>query len=311
LGKGIRATDIESGLDTRIYKKILDNLHDGVCFLDREGKITYWNRGAESITGYKSRDVTGSAGCESILKHVSAHGISLCNGKCPIVEVIEKGKYFEDSLFIHHRDGYRVPALVCMAPIRDTSGKIIGAVEIFTDNSWKVAAVNKIEELKKLALLDPLTETGNRRHAEMTLNGRLDEMRRYGSTFGVLMLDIDNFKLVNDTFGHDIGDKTLRMVSRTLVNTLRPFDVLCRYGGDEFLLVALYVNSENIGLIAERLRMLVKQSSFKVGPSTVSVTVSIGATLAREDDSFDSVLKRADSSMYESKQAGRNCVYIN
>lgn len=307
---GMELPDSGGSLQKAIFKNILDNLFDGVCFLDRDKKITYWNKGAEVITGYKGQDVIGTSDCDSVLRHVSEQGQPLCNGSCPVEKVLRTGEQLEESMFIHHRDGHRLPVLVCIAPISDNAGKVVGAVEIIADDSWKHAAVKKIHDLKRLALLDPLTEIGNRRHAEISLMGRLDELRRNGTPFGVLLLDIDHFKNVNDTYGHAVGDRVLQMVARTLANTLRPYDVICRFGGEEFLLIAPNITEKTVNVIAERLRLLVKQSSFGFGPQSVGVTVSIGATLADPADSIDTVVRRADVNLYKSKEAGRNCVSV-
>lgn len=307
---GMELSDAGAGLQRAIFKNILDNLFDGVCFMDLEKKITYWNKGAEVITGYKGQDVIGTCDCDSVLRHVSEKGKPLCNGSCPVDMVLRTGKQLEESMFINHRDGHRLPVLVCIAPVSDGAGKIVGAVEIITDDSWKHAAVKKIQDLKRLALLDPLTEIGNRRHAEISLVGRLDELKRNGTPFGVLLLDIDHFKGVNDTYGHSIGDLVLQMVARTLSNTLRPYDVICRYGGEEFLLIASNITEKTVNVIAERLRLLVKQSSFSLGPHSVGVTVSIGATLADPADSVDTIVRRADVNLYKSKESGRNCVSV-
>ena len=121
------------------------------------------------------------------------------------------------EVYLHHKHGYRVPVSVCTNPMLDLSGKVIGAVEIFSDNSPKLAITQKIKELEKMALLDPLTELANRRYIESNIQTKLDEMNRYDWPLGILFMDIDRFKNINDSYGHDIGDKVLIMVSNTLV----------------------------------------------------------------------------------------------
>lgn len=297
-------------IDEAIYKRILDNLHDGVYFTDHEGVITYWNRGAESITGLKAQDVIGRRCCENIVVHMTAEGKRCCDEGCLTKEIINTGKNLDASLFLHHKEGYLLPVLLCKSPIKDTSGRIMGTVEVFTDNSWKVAAVERIEELKRLALLDALTLTGNRRYGEMHLQARMDEMRRFGLPLAVLMIDIDNFKKINDSHGHNMGDKTIVMVARTLQHALRSYDILSRWGGEEFMVILSNVDQQQMEDVTERLRRLVELSGLRMDEGSIKVTVSIGGTFIKAEDTAEQALKRADQFMYDSKAAGRNKVTL-
>jgi diguanylate cyclase (GGDEF)-like protein len=164
-----------------------------------------------------------------------------------------------------------------------------------------------MEAFEKLAYLDPLTGTANRRYAEITLHARYEEFQRYGWPFGVIFIDIDGFKCINDECGHAAGDEVLRMVAKTLMNSARSFDVVARWGGDEFIAVIANVENEQLIATANRFRTLVEQSSRALGP-VQQVTISVGATLARSDDTEAMVLERADRFMYESKAAGKNRV---
>jgi diguanylate cyclase (GGDEF)-like protein len=188
----------------------------------------------------------------------------------------------------------------------DLDHKITGAAEIFTDNSEKVALLQKIAELQRDALLDPLTGLANRRYATETLRSKLDQRLRYGWTFGILFMDIDLFKAINDTYGHDVGDQVLKMVARTLQANSRSFDVVARWGGEEFLAIIVNVNDENLHRVAYKLRTLVAKSSLHVGNERIGVTISLGATLARPKDTVESLVKRADQAMYRKKLSGRN-----
>ncbi|GAG00076.1 unnamed protein product, partial [marine sediment metagenome] len=122
--------------------------------------------------------------------------------------------------------------------------------------------------------------------------------------------DIDHFKRVNDSHGHDAGDAVLKTVARTLLESSRGFDILGRWGGEEFLGLVQNVDEDHLGVVSERLRALVAASSVRHGDAEIRVTVSIGATLARTDDTPERLVKRADSVMYESKRAGRNRVTL-
>lgn len=290
------------------YLNLLETLYDGIYFVDRDKRVTYWNSGAERITGYKSSEVVGNHCRDNILIHINQRGASLCDNGCPLEESIVRGRTYETEAYLHHKDGHRVPVSIRTFPIRDQEGMITGAIEIFTDNSSKAAFLHRIEELQKMTILDHLTGLANRRYVEMSLDARISEMLRYGWPFGVLFIDIDHFKDINDVYGHDIGDEVLKMIAKTFINNSRPFDTVGRWGGEEFVAIILNVTEDRLYDIADRLRMLVERSSLSVGNDSVHVTISIGATLALENDTIETLIKRADHLMYRAKTLGRNCV---
>jgi diguanylate cyclase (GGDEF)-like protein/PAS domain S-box-containing protein len=296
--------------DKNFYKSILDNLYEGVYITDGSREIVYWNKEAERITGFRSDEVLGHHCFNNILMHVDEKGVNLCETGCPLASTIADGRMREAEVYLSHRQGHRIPVTVRVTPLRDSSGAIIGAVELFNDNSANVAALQRLEELEKLALIDPLTEVGNRRYSEDFLQDRLEELYRYGWQSGVIFIDIDHFKVVNDEFGHDVGDDVLRMVARTLVKTIRSFDFIGRWGGEEFVAVILNVTEKDVAAIAEKFRTLVKRSKLRVGDKIVRVAVSLGATLTRPNDTVESLMKRVDQLMYQSKSQGRNRVSV-
>ncbi|MFZ5643748.1 MAG: diguanylate cyclase [Bacillota bacterium] len=291
--------------------EILNSIYDGVYFVDLQGKITFWNRGAEKITGFESSEVLGSACSDNILVHVDCKGCCLCLGKCPMAKTIKDGETREEEVYLRHKNGYRVPVSVRVSPLRDTSGKIFGGVQIFNDFSSSASLLDQLEQFRTLSLMDSLTGLINRRYAEIYLQGRINEMNKYGrSFFGVLFLDIDHFKNVNDTFGHHVGDEVLKMVSMTLKKGINGSGIVCRWGGEEFMAVISADSNNKLYSIAERLRLLIGQSAFNTGKENISVTMSIGATLADMNDTPDTLVKRADMLMFESKRSGRNKVTI-
>lgn len=297
--------------NSNFYKKLLDNLYDGVYFVDRDRRITYWNKGAERFTGYATTEVLGTHCSDDILMHVDDKGTILCKGKCPLSETMSDGIERESEVYFHHKEGHRVPVSIRVTPVRGSGGEIVGAVEIFSDNSSRVSALQRIEELQRLAMLDPLTELANRRYIEIILGVHLEELRRYGWPFGIIFIDIDHFKKINDTYGHELGDRILKMVSKTLSNGLRSVDFIGRWGGEEFIAIVVNIKKEQLVEAAERLRLLTEQSSITTGTQTIQVTISAGAAVAEAGETMKTLLKRADRLMYKSKALGRNCVSIS
>ena len=188
----------------------------------------------------------------------------------------------------------------------DENGNVIGCVELFTDISSLKANELRIKELEEMVLLDNITKLANRNYIEKELSVRFEETKRLGVPFGILFMDIDHFKKFNDTYGHDFGDRVLKFVADTLVRNSRPFDEIGRWGGDEFIGIMRNVGRRQIEYIGNRLRMLVEASYIQIANNKLYVSISIGATLVRDTDSLESLIKRADTLLYESKWAGRN-----
>jgi diguanylate cyclase (GGDEF)-like protein len=210
---------------------------------------------------------------------------------------------------MHHKKGHRVPVTVRAMPILDDSGKVSGAVEVFRDNSEKTMDAGLIDELKKAALFDHLTGLPNRRYLEMRLKDAFDEMKRYGFLFGLIFSDIDHFKKINDTYGHEIGDDILKLISSTLGSNIRSTDLVGRWGGEEFILIIKHLKTpSHININAEKLRMLVEESSLTLNGEMIKVTITMGAAVVKKGDTQESLIKRADSLLYSGKESGRNRV---
>lgn len=293
------------------YKEIIDNLYDGIYFVDRDRVITYWNKGAERITGYSAVQTVGRACRDNLLNHVTDHGVALCSEGCPLAAVMQDGNPRETEVFVHHADGHRLPVVVRATALRDRAGNIIGAIETFSNNSSVINARRRLSEMRQMIHTDALTRVGNRRHIEGRLHAVIAEFENTQHSAGLLFMDIDHFKKVNDTFGHDVGDQALRMVANTFQYALRATDTIGRWGGEEFVAILYDIdNDKALFRIAEKVRMLVEVSHLDTNSQSLSVTISIGATRLYSNDTPESILRRADGLMYRSKQAGRNRVTI-
>jgi len=167
-----------------------------------------------------------------------------------------------------------------------------------------------VERLRDLSIHDGLTELFNHRHIMETLTGEFQRAGRYEGAVSVLMIDIDRFKLVNDTYGHQAGDAVLRELARLLVGALRSVDVVGRYGGEEFMAVLPETGPDEARLTAERLRGLVEERSISVSGHALDLTVSIGvATYPRQDvASVSDLIRLSDGALYRAKASGRNRV---
>ncbi len=151
------------------------------------------------------------------------------------------------------------------------------------------------------ALRDPLTETGNRIAMEQTLQREIELARRHNQPLSLLMLDIDHFKRINDSYGHSAGDQVLKAVAAAIKEQLRNIDMVFRYGGEEFLVVL-----SNTALVGERLRQATHSREYAANEQSVTLTMSLGCATLLAGESLQSVLRRADSALYVAKREGRN-----
>ncbi|MGC8660669.1 MAG: diguanylate cyclase, partial [Desulfomonilaceae bacterium] len=266
-----------------LFKSILDNIYDGVYIVDSDRAIIYWNKGAERITGFKAPEIIGRRCRDNLLMHVDSTGAKLCSSeKCPALAVINGGGERIEEVFVNHKEGYRIPVLTRITKLTNEKGNIVGAIEIFTDNRETFENRQKIETLEKLSLLDELTEVGNRKYAHIQIRNILDASRWYGWRYGIIFIDVDHFKQVNDKYGHNAGDQVLKMVAKTLASGFRKSDLVCRWGGEEFVALMFHAEEQAILAAAERIRRLVENTKVVVHQlKEISVTVSLGATMIR------------------------------
>jgi diguanylate cyclase (GGDEF)-like protein/PAS domain S-box-containing protein len=297
-------------LSSDSFFKIADSLHDGLYFVDSNMKIIFWNKWAEKISGFSEKDVIDRPCSDNLLTHVDAKGDPLCFGGCPLARTIADGHFREAEVYMHHKDGHRVPVSVRVNVLTDFLGKVIGGIELFTDMTKHYDNELRIQELEKMALLDQLTQLANRRYIEKEINNILKEKKRADLQYGFLIIDIDHFKQVNDVYGHDVGDDVLKYVAKTFEIHSRPLDIYGRWGGEEFVGIICNTSLEDLNIVGNRLRMQVRNSYLAHNGKRLSVTISVGATMIKDDDTRDTLLKRADILLYNSKRAGRDCLTI-
>jgi len=285
---------------------LLDHIGDGVYFVDCERRIQYWNEGAHRLTGYTAKELLGKSCQDDLLCHVDSSGRRLCDNGCPLAASMDNREPHEANIFLRHKLGRRVPVATRVLPMRDADGSIIGAFEIFRDNSAEFDAQRKTEAMNRLAFLDHLTQLPNRRFLDMTLGTALNEYKVHGDPLGVIVIDIDEFKKINDSLGHSGGDRALQEAAKTLTGSLRPTDTIGRWGGDEFLAIARNVDREMLRKLAERCVALIGQTSIPGNNGQrVSLSSSVGAALSRPGESAAELIRRADELMYRSKNGGR------
>jgi diguanylate cyclase (GGDEF)-like protein len=200
------------------------------------------------------------------------------------------------------KDRTQVEVALTVSPIRDRDGFVVGASTISRDISVRLRYQ---EQLRRLAEHDSLTGLRNRRRFERDIAEQVSRARRYGELATLLLLDLNGFKSINDTFGHRMGDRLLTTIGAALRARLRETDVVARVGGDEFAVLMPYAGAEQAAIIANDIRELVRQCSVETNDhQTVQVTAAIGfVQIDRETLNDEAVLVDADRLMYEEKRS--------
>lgn len=281
----------------------LASIGDGVITTNESGTIQYLNPVAERLTGWTLDEARGRS-----VGQVYRLEDEMTNARMenPVRDVLLRGKEARrhDHGMLIRRDGLHVPVQDTAAPIRNRNGHVIGAVLVFHDVT---VTLNLTRELTHQARHDALTGVPNRREFERRLLALLGTPRDSGTSHVLCYLDLDQFKVVNDTCGHVAGDELLRQVTTLLRDHVRESDVLARLGGDEFGILFLGCSLEKATEMAELLRGLIQEFRFSWDGKTFAIGVSIGlVAVLPEDHDLGKLLSAADTACYAAKESGRN-----
>jgi len=233
----------------------------------------------------------------------------------------------QDSVSRHHARVFHDGSRVMVEDLKSTNGTFVNDEQIDEEHRLKnndlikvgrtilkFIASNNIEaayhdEIYRLTTVDGLTQVSNRRYFEDTLDRELSRCRRYHRSLSLVMVDVDHFKKINDTWGHLAGDAVLKEVATTIRGRIRREDVIARYGGEEFALLLPEIDLKGAVAMAEKVRKLVEKHRFVFDDQQIPVTVSCGvASLAKKNETGPALVKRADEKLYQAKDTGRNRV---
>jgi diguanylate cyclase (GGDEF)-like protein/PAS domain S-box-containing protein len=283
----------------------------GFVITDARGIIVRVNQCFTELTGYPGHEAVG----KPALMHL-AEPCGEGEGR-RITEHIRAHNHWHGEIQVRHADGRDIPCLLTVTAVLDRAGRITNFVGAFYDISERKAAEQRIHEL---AYYDPLTHLANRRLLMDRLARAMANSRRTRQYGAILYLDLDNFKVLNDTFGHDYGDRLLSMVGERLTALVRDGDSVARLGGDEFVVLLGNLGTEskaalnNAEAIANKIRHALGKPYPLPGLSTDAYhnTASLGVCLFLDhEEPVESLLKYADIALYQAKSSGRNmvCVY--
>jgi len=214
-----------------------------------------------------------------------------------ILRIKKDGSIRIDTALFSNSYGSFVPVSIKSFPLKKDNGAVVGVMQIMNDNSVEQEALKIVKNLQDKMRHDHLTEIGNRIGIKETIEKKIEEYRRHKTCFAVIFIDIDNFKTINDTYGHE-----------TLKSSIRNIDYVGRWGGEEFIVVAPYAEPLNSSIIAERIRVNIEKLIVSYDNIEIMTTASIGVTNVVATDTVDSLIARSDKLMYMSKEDGKNKV---
>jgi len=278
---------------------VFEHVNCGVVVIDNRGVVLDINPAAEKITNRLQKDTVGQPIQQTFSEHSHLLYVFLNEMKEP--NEVKVGP-----------DVYEIR----QTPLIDTAGEDIGRIILIYDITALKNTENKLsaanEKLKKIAGTDPLTQLSNRRNFFELADRELSRAQRHQKHFSLILIDLDNFKEVNDAHGHVRGDMVLKETARCLGLYSRRGDILGRYGGDEFIVLAYEADEMEARVIAERYREKIPSHLARLEHIDIPVTLSIGvATYHKEEGiTLKILLERSDSAMYESKKGGRNQVAV-
>lgn len=285
----------------RLRNLAIEASNDGIMITDAliPGKpITYVNPAFELITGYKAQEAVGRRGGFLFRKDIEQPGLQ------EILAAMREHRECRALMRSYRKDGSQFWNELSLAPVRNEAGVLTHHISIFKDVTQRKQYE---EQLERQANYDPLTGLANRNLMTDRLEQALIYARRSGRLVAVLAFDLDRFKNVNDSLGHDAGDRLLQLVSKRLEQRVREGDTVARWGGDEFIIVLADVDqAESVISVAQKLLEAVSQSTF-IGNHEITPRASIGISLyPRDAEDRETLLRNADTAMHRAKDAGRN-----
>jgi len=294
----VRDITIQLDMEEKINKKsqelqrLQDVISKAVLYTtsDLDGKITSVSKAFEDLSGYKEAEVIGKN--HSLFRNPNTPKEFYID----MWETLQKDEKFVGEIKNYTKERGEYWIKITIDPLFNEKGEKIGY------SSYRENITDK-KELEYISTHDTLTGIYNRAYFKDELARKIKSAKRYNHQFGFIMLDIDHFKSVNDTYGHQVGDEVLKTMSNSIETHIREDDTFARWGGEEFVIIANGSNEDDLKLLVEKLQKEIAKNSFSPVPS---VTSSFGITIFKEGDNEESIQKRADDALYKAKENGRN-----
>ncbi|WP_373485151.1 sensor domain-containing diguanylate cyclase [Acetobacterium malicum] len=286
------------------HRLLADNAADVIWTMDLEGRFSYISPSVEKLRGYTVEEIMAQTPEEVLCPDSLIH---MQEGLARAINSVQNGlpfQVFRGELEQPCKDGSTVWTEATVSGIYSEDGRFIGMLGVTRDISERKLME---EEIRRLSITDKLTQSFNRLKLDETLEQQFESSKGGGVPFAIIILDIDHFKLVNDTYGHQVGDRVLIELVEALHDNVRAGDVVGRWGGEEFLIILPETTLADATVLAERLRQAVAGHAFSTAGQ---VTISLGVSAFTTDSSPESIVSRADTALYQAKEKGRNRVEV-
>lgn len=291
-----------------LFIGLIDNLFEGLCLINKDKKILYWNKAAEDITGIKQQEMINTTCLENKLRLVNKQGISFKPEEHPINECSIKGELVKKKALVVHEDGFPIPILITAIPLKDSEGNFIGAAEIFMDDSAHEDLEKAQERIKESSKRDELTNLFTRKEIINRVNLEVKKASRYEMPLCICICDIDNFKVINDKYGTQIGDKVIQKVSTIIKRNLRMTDSVGRYGGESFLILLPLIDIHRAKKAVQKIQNQFTKTN--IDEISDKISLSFGLTQIIHADNFEALLERAESALNKAKKEGKATIEV-
>ncbi len=285
-------------------QKLVDNMHDGVIFVDAQRHIFLWNTGVERLTGIAGGAACGTILEPSLLQMSTADGALVPDTDCPIAKGIQSGMQTMIRLGVLGRSGRHVTIDMHVIPVHH-EGSPCGATVLLHDASSETSLEAKCQALHAEMTKDPMTQIANRAEFDRMLALFIEAHLETDLACSLIMADIDHFKHINDTFGHQAGDDAIVSFASLLKSMCRSGDLVARYGGEEFAILCADCNNATAAARAEQMRKKISETPLEK-ISNHTLTASFGVTELQTGDTPETMLRRSDRALLQAKDQGRN-----
>jgi diguanylate cyclase (GGDEF)-like protein/PAS domain S-box-containing protein len=293
--------------DNLFEKKLLDNMQDAVLFVDTNLQITLWNHGAERMTGIAAASVMQRNWLPELVAMRDEKGRQVLDLDDPVALAVKNAQQEIMRAGIMGRNGRPVTVDIHVVPVACMDGTLRGAAVLMRDASPQASLEKLCHSLHERATKDTLTQVANRSEFDRTHSMFVAAHLERKLPCSLVVCDIDHFKNINDTFGHQAGDEALKAFASLLKGFCRPGDLVARYGGEEFVILCADCNNATAAQKAEQIRKALSEMPIQaIGGK--SITASFGVTEVQAGDTPETMLRRADRALYEAKERGRNMV---
>ncbi len=292
-------------------RNITEVIGEGIYVLDGQGCLTFMNPEAEKLLGWTEAELLGRQ-VHEVIHFQKADRTPLPASECPVLRTISSGGTFRDEEDVFMRkDGTLFSVSIVATPLRDDR-QVVGSVAAFQDITERKKVDGELKLLNEIlarqATTDPLTGISNRLKFNDALSAEMRRASRFGTPLSLIMFDIDNFKQINDTFGHHTGDTVLRELTGLVAQSVRVHDLFARWGGEEFMIMVTNTAADNARRYAEKLRRQVENREFT---GVRQVTCSFGVVQLCVGDTDDRFTQKVDNALYRAKTEGRNRVEMS